>query len=87
MNQTRTPQEHLERWRKSGFSQKEYCRQNNVNANTFAYWRSRSQAKAADDQSWVRVKTHPSTISGMTEYLEVRINLGIFRLEYRRARP
>jgi hypothetical protein len=31
-----TAGEHLSRWANSGLSQKEYCKQNSVNLNTFA---------------------------------------------------
>lgn len=76
--------EHLNRWAISGLSQKEYCRQNGVNLNTFAYWRHRSKGTKhiPAEQNLVRIEAKPI----MTERrLEIRLNLGILRLEYVRV--
>ena len=32
---------HIENWSKSGLSQVQYCRENNLNKHTFAYWKSK----------------------------------------------
>jgi hypothetical protein len=34
-------QKHLERWRQSQLSQKEYCRQNEIIPHRFTYWKKR----------------------------------------------
>jgi hypothetical protein len=34
-------QKHIERWRQSQLSQKEYCRQNEIIAHRFTYWKKR----------------------------------------------
>ncbi len=34
-------QKHLERWRQSQLSQKEYCRQNEIIQHRFTYWKKR----------------------------------------------
>jgi hypothetical protein len=36
-------QEHIERWRSSGMTQKDYCRKNGLKWSTFHYWRKRLQ--------------------------------------------
>jgi transposase-like protein len=84
---TITPEEHLARWQGSGLSQKEYCRQNNVNANTFAYWRHRNSDKPIKvDPNWVRL--HTKLELPMPERrLEIRVNLGVLRFEYVRVYP
>lgn len=79
-----TADEHLSRWAASGLSQKEYCRQNSVNPNTFAYWRHRrrEQGNIRTEQNLVRFEAKPV----MAEHrLEIRVNLGIVRLEYVRV--
>ena len=87
MDSKLTPQQHLDLWQASGLSQREYCRQNSVNANTFAYWMRRSrEAKQEKDQEWVRIQ--PEEEKGVTaRHLNVRINLGFMRLEYTRTGP
>jgi hypothetical protein len=40
-------QKHIERWRQSQLSQKEYCRQNEIIPHRFTYWKKR----LADDKS------------------------------------
>lgn len=35
---------HLSQWEASGFSQKEYCRQNDLKLHCFLYWRKRQRS-------------------------------------------
>jgi hypothetical protein len=51
-------QEHLERWRQSGLSQAEYCRQNNLKPRRWNYWKKNLARKISGDTgvSFVPVK-------------------------------
>jgi hypothetical protein len=40
-------QEHIERWRSSGMTQKDYCRQNGLKWSTFQYWKQRLRQKSS----------------------------------------
>ena len=40
-------QEHIERWRNSGMTQKDYCRQNGLKWSTFHYWKQRLREKSS----------------------------------------
>ena len=40
-------QEHIERWRSSGMTQKDYCRQNGLKWSTFHYWKQRLREKSS----------------------------------------
>lgn len=79
-----TADEHLIRWANSGLSQKEYCKQNSVNPNTFAYWRHRSKEEKSSrpPQNLIRIETKPVMAE---RRLEIRLNLGILRLDYVRV--
>lgn len=51
-------QHHVEQWSKSGISQAEYCRQNNLNVRCFHYFKSRLQQKNLPVQ-FVQVPVEP----------------------------
>lgn len=40
-------QEHIEQWRSSGLTQKEYCRRNGFRCSTFHYWRKHLETSDA----------------------------------------
>lgn len=44
-------QRHLQRWRQSGLSQAQYCRQQQVSAPAFGWWKGRLSAVSGQGQS------------------------------------
>lgn len=78
-------QSHIERWRASGLSQNEYCRQQGLNASTFCTWRKQLEKRSIAEvplMEWIRLDAQPQPDHGSR--LEIRLNLGIFRLDYSR---
>jgi len=55
-------QDHIERWRSSGMTQKDYCQKNGLKWSTFHYWRRRLQELSAP-VSLVQVAVGPGQSS------------------------
>ncbi len=71
-------EQRLEQWRKSGLSQVNWCRQQNLNAHQLTYWKLKLQPRKDQD------KLIPLVVSQPPEPLEnhpIIIHLGNARLE------
>jgi len=53
-------EEHVEKWRRSGITQAEYCRRHNLSTRLFTYWKRRMK-RSAESVSFVRVKVVDAT--------------------------
>jgi hypothetical protein len=62
MDRRRYWKEHIERWRSSGMTQKDYCLGNGLKWSTFHYWRKRLH-EPATPVSLIRVSLGPGTDS------------------------
>ena len=54
-------QEHLARWRRSGLSQSQYCRQHGLRWHTFHYWRKKLDGITATKAGGSRLRLVPLT--------------------------
>lgn len=80
-------QAHVGAWSKSGLSQNEYCRKNELRGSQFCYWKKKlSQLQAPVPVSFVPVPGHLSELlssesvsedSGLTIYLGNGIRIGL----------
>ena len=82
-NERRTPGEWAEilvDWKKSGETQRGYCRRNGIKFTTFHYWRNK-QRKKSKNNSLVKVcsRAIPVTVGGNTPTIqvgEIQVRLG-----------
>ena len=51
---------HIQAWERSGFSQNEYCRRNNLRSNQFTYWKTKFNREHSAPASFVPVPTNPT---------------------------
>lgn len=49
-------QTHIQAWKKSGLSQTEYCRQNNISLSSFTNWKSKISSEVFRDQAFVELR-------------------------------
>jgi hypothetical protein len=49
---------HISAWQKSGISQKEYCRQNNIPLTSFGNWKRKINIGFVDSSSFIELKGH-----------------------------
>lgn len=78
-------QAHVRAWRKSGLSQNEYCRRNQLSSSQFSYWKKNLRQQAKSSVSFVPVPVHAPDLqsasggddSGLTIFLDngIRIRL------------
>ena len=57
-------QQHFENWKKSGLSQRDYCKQHELTFSSFGYWRNRLKAKTADTGKLIPVSlSRPASVN------------------------
>jgi hypothetical protein len=78
---------HIERWKESGQSQIDYCRENNLSRHRFTYWKCKGNKnnnhKEVSKTRFIPVVTRPGIIRSLqrdTEPLKVQVG-DIFRIE------
>jgi transposase-like protein len=84
--------DHVQAWKESGISQREYARTNGINPNTFAYWirkdrESRLQI-TSDFHELMPVSPKESFKESHHNFrsdLHISLNIGFIRFEYRRS--
>ena len=53
-------QQHIDDWRQSQLSQKEYCKRNDISFSNFCYWRTRFNRLAKSNRKFIPVTAGPS---------------------------
>lgn len=51
---------HIQAWQRSGFSQNEYCRRNNLKTSQFTYWKTKFKQEDPTPVSFVPVPVSPT---------------------------
>jgi len=65
---------HITSWQKSGISQKEYCRQNNIPLTSFGNWKKKINIGFVDPSSFIELKGH---FPAQEEYFELQTGSGL----------
>lgn len=73
---------HIERWKESGQSQIDYCRENNLSRHRFTYWKCKGNNKEVSTVRFIPVVTRSfkKSIENKTEPIKVQVG-DIFRIE------
>jgi len=75
-------QKHISQWSKSGLTQAEYCRRNEISAAAFHWWKrhlrkkSKTQKDSSTSMQFVEVHGVPPTHAGRSETYEVLLSRG-----------
>lgn len=89
-----TSKNHVEAWKTSGLTQREYARQNGINPNTFVYWIHKERELTQQPREGfleirpaaeVRKSFSPESLTESKSDLQISVNLGFIRLTYRRS--
>ncbi len=65
---------HITAWQKSGISQNEYCRQNNIPLTSFGNWKKKIDPGFVETSSFIELKSH---FPVQEEYFELQTDFGL----------